>query len=104
MNIKSRNIDLEYYISLYIYTFSWFIFIILAAPNKNLQLILVLLTTLLHTFWNSPSFDKPRLKHKGYDTIHNYWRFRHHSYFSFKRRTWIMILAQAQNHIWEFEI
>ena len=48
MNIKSRNVDLEYYISL-IFILSLGLFsIILAAPNKNLQLILVLLTTLFH--------------------------------------------------------
>ena len=48
MNIKSRNIDLEYYISL-IFILSLGLFsIILAAPNKNLQLILVLLTTLFY--------------------------------------------------------
>ena len=48
MNIKSKNGDLEYYISLIFILSLGLFFIILAAPNKNLQLILVLLTTLFH--------------------------------------------------------
>ena len=48
MNIKSKNGDLEYYVSLIFVLSLGLFFIILAAPNKNLQLILVLLTTLFH--------------------------------------------------------
>lgn len=48
MYIKNKNIDLEYYISLIFILFLGLLFIILAAPNKNLQLILVLLTTLFY--------------------------------------------------------
>ncbi|OGH17602.1 MAG: hypothetical protein A2953_00360 [Candidatus Levybacteria bacterium RIFCSPLOWO2_01_FULL_36_54] len=48
MNIKSKNGDLEYYVSLIFILSLGLFFIILAAPNKNLQLILVLLTTLFH--------------------------------------------------------
>ena len=48
MNIKSRNIDLEYYVSLIFILSLGLFFIILAAQNKNLQLILVLLTTLFY--------------------------------------------------------
>jgi len=48
VNIKSRNIDLEYYVSLIFILSLGLFFIILAAQNKNLQLILVLLTTLFY--------------------------------------------------------
>ncbi|OGH37525.1 MAG: hypothetical protein A3B44_02945 [Candidatus Levybacteria bacterium RIFCSPLOWO2_01_FULL_38_21] len=48
MYIKSNNIDLEYYISLIFILSLGLFFIILASPNKNLQLILVLLTTLFY--------------------------------------------------------
>ena len=49
--IKSRNIDLEYYISLIFILSLGLFFIILAAPNKNLQLILVFLTTFFYIFF-----------------------------------------------------
>lgn len=48
MHFKSRHTDLEYYISLIFILCLGLFFIILAAPNKNLQLILVLLTTLFY--------------------------------------------------------
>ena len=48
MNIKSKNGDLEYYISLIFILSLGLFFIILSSPNKNLQLILVLLTTFFY--------------------------------------------------------
>ena len=53
MYIKSRNSDLEYYISLIFILSLGLFFIILAAPNKNLQLILVLLTTLFYILFGT---------------------------------------------------
>lgn len=44
----SKGRDLEYYVSLSVILGLGLLFVILASPNKNLQLILIVLTTLFY--------------------------------------------------------